>query len=646
MRCFITNRDCKYKRPVEDVNVPGIALEQLTPGSIFMISPFGFPFDDLFLQGVSKTINRPNADIVTRADQALQLGYVMCQRVCKKILDAKWVLADLTMPNGNVYYELGLAYGLSRNIVLLSNQWSTNPYRDSLVEHGIPMLTYSKLADLQKRDEYEKYLKLAYRVSEEDKEKLAPHALLEKPPMVLNILSEDCPSLDLHYSAIRRAIDQYNMEVKPPRSKLEPWQIETLQVRKDTNISDAVRSIEQAKICLFDTTHYEDQPNAIIFFLLGVAHASEREVIPLVNQPLNHNIPFDIRGLWQVNFQTAEQLKDELVQILPTIDDDFKRDKVDYPYHRIWDPFRQHEEIQVLTCAREMKEDADRDARTDIDLWDFESVSQLSLFIAQMYESVKVKIKKPKNKPRCDELENHKKKDNMVAFHHGLRAELEHKDTIIIGSPDVSDYAEVVLADLYDIPPHVPQEKGSRLPFRFVKKTIAEDHPRHMSAFYRLPDKDETQKVEFGQPVRKVECGERLETRRGESIFSGKTYVVITIARQKITHGNQKDEYHTMVISGFTGIATYAAVRLLTDPECKAELEKYLAERVEKLNKRAPESTIGVNILVSIEYTRPNLDDPKKFPGDRRVQGRISFEDIELIPRPSSWPSCCHAEHV
>jgi hypothetical protein len=59
-------------------------------------------------------------------------------------------------------------------------------------------------------------------------------------------------------------------------------------------------------------THYEEGTNAYIFFLLGLAHACEREVIPVINRPINRSVPFDIRGLWQVNFEKVEELQSEL----------------------------------------------------------------------------------------------------------------------------------------------------------------------------------------------------------------------------------------------------------------------------------------------------------------------------------------------
>jgi hypothetical protein len=186
---------------------------------------------------------------------------------------------------------------------------------------------------------------------------------------------------------------------------------------------------------------------------------------------------------------------------------------------------------------------------------------------------------------------------------------------VIIGSPDVSDYAEVVLACLHGIEPHKIPPNSFKMPFLFVKKTEAPDHPRRMSAFYRLPGPDGKEKVEFGG--KEVDFVESIGIKDEMPILKGTTHAVITIAKWPAN-------YHTMVISGFTGIATFAAMRLLTDCTLKGQLMKYL----DRLNDAEMNSAVGVNILVSVDYTRPVSTD---LPGDRREQGEITYSGVEFI---------------
>ena len=138
MKCFITNRHCIFERP--DTN-------EEKNDSVFIIAPFGFPYDDLYELGIKenfssnkkventakKTLTALTSELgvfqedVIRADKSLQLGYVMCNRICRNIRKAKFIYADISEANGNVYYELGLAFGWGKKIGLIrkknSNHW-------------------------------------------------------------------------------------------------------------------------------------------------------------------------------------------------------------------------------------------------------------------------------------------------------------------------------------------------------------------------------------------------------------------------------------------------------------------------------------------------------------------------------------------
>jgi hypothetical protein len=123
-------------------------------------------------------------------------------------------------------------------------------------------------------------------------------------------------------------------------------------------------------------------------------------------------------------------------------------------------------------------------------------------------------------------------------------------------------------------------------------------------------------KVEFNGRV--VECVRAKRIVNDVSVVSGTTYAVITIAKWPPDH-------HIMVISGFTGIATFAAMRLLTDPKIKPELTRFL----ERQSAERPGSSPGVNILVSVDFTQP---DPTDLSGDRREPTGVAFVDMSVIP--------------
>jgi len=49
---------------------------------------------------------------VQRADDVREIGYIVCEKICRKIQEADLVLADISLENANTFYEMGLAYGL------------------------------------------------------------------------------------------------------------------------------------------------------------------------------------------------------------------------------------------------------------------------------------------------------------------------------------------------------------------------------------------------------------------------------------------------------------------------------------------------------------------------------------------------------
>jgi hypothetical protein len=53
------------------------------------------------------------------ADQVSRPGIVICEGICRRIQEADFVVADISIPNENVFYELGLAYGIGHKIVVI-----------------------------------------------------------------------------------------------------------------------------------------------------------------------------------------------------------------------------------------------------------------------------------------------------------------------------------------------------------------------------------------------------------------------------------------------------------------------------------------------------------------------------------------------
>jgi len=129
--CFMTGKGCVYTDQIDQ------ALEGREKGDAckgFMIMPFrprlrvffenclrpffysNYDRDDDFMVGPQPT---PNKLALERADDASRPGIIICEGICKRIQESDFIVADISVPNDNVFYELGLAYGIGHKIILI-----------------------------------------------------------------------------------------------------------------------------------------------------------------------------------------------------------------------------------------------------------------------------------------------------------------------------------------------------------------------------------------------------------------------------------------------------------------------------------------------------------------------------------------------
>ena len=94
--------------------------------SAFVAMQFGEPYDSLY-----RSVIRPKAHSlgfdVTRIDEVNRPGIIF-QDIQKKIEDAKVVIAEITAPNQNVFYEVGYAHALNKPTILLAQRGKDLPF--------------------------------------------------------------------------------------------------------------------------------------------------------------------------------------------------------------------------------------------------------------------------------------------------------------------------------------------------------------------------------------------------------------------------------------------------------------------------------------------------------------------------------------
>jgi hypothetical protein len=113
IRCFKTGGPCTV-----DV--------QEKPRSVFVIMPFAEAFDDVYELGIKASVEALGWEC-QRADEIIHNRDIMCQ-VCQGIRQARLVIADLTGQNANVFYELGMAHALEKDVILLAQDVGDVPF--------------------------------------------------------------------------------------------------------------------------------------------------------------------------------------------------------------------------------------------------------------------------------------------------------------------------------------------------------------------------------------------------------------------------------------------------------------------------------------------------------------------------------------
>jgi len=105
----------------------------------FVIMPFAPEFSSIYEQFIKPTLEDAGYE-VTRADDILSEQSIL-RGVIKGLVTADLVVADLTDSNANVYYELGIAHGHHKPVIMLTQDISALPF-DLRAYRVIPYSTH------------------------------------------------------------------------------------------------------------------------------------------------------------------------------------------------------------------------------------------------------------------------------------------------------------------------------------------------------------------------------------------------------------------------------------------------------------------------------------------------------------------------
>ncbi|MBE9592657.1 MAG: nucleotide-binding protein [Proteobacteria bacterium] len=138
--CFLTGRPQCPLSPKEIRN------------RIFIAMPFEDYYQDMYKFGIFSAIDELNNELrldpklhCSKADEIPFTTDLMC-KICELIQSAEYVIVDISTQNVNVMFELGLAYGMGKKVIIIMGK-NTRPPSDI---QGIKYFSYRRFNDIKK----------------------------------------------------------------------------------------------------------------------------------------------------------------------------------------------------------------------------------------------------------------------------------------------------------------------------------------------------------------------------------------------------------------------------------------------------------------------------------------------------------------
>lgn len=113
--------------------------------SAFVLIPFRPEYEDAYLLGIKQTLERRGYGC-SKMDEEQFLGPIM-EKILEKIEKSEIIIAEVSEPNPNVYYEVGYAHGLGKESVLIARKGVSLPFDIQ----SLRCIFYESAASLQRQ---------------------------------------------------------------------------------------------------------------------------------------------------------------------------------------------------------------------------------------------------------------------------------------------------------------------------------------------------------------------------------------------------------------------------------------------------------------------------------------------------------------
>jgi len=519
-RCFMTGKQCIFSSQIADkTSKKNIETRTDDDLKVFIVMPFK-PNLETFYQWSLKPYLIDNYGLneknIQRASDVMGMEYIVCEKICKKIQESDLVFADISVKNSNVFYEIGLAYGLQRPIVLMQKEgMEEDIFNDNRIRMS---LSYNK--------DYQNYIRnKIFRYQKIEKIKKEPRSLIEdhiiepynqprlKTEMKISVfdfsdnkneistMQNDIPAdfLEILIGAVNTAIQDIKIRLNNKIKYLDSnkkdednvwhqiyhnidWEkdfvsAQTINVDGATPFDRITMNIESSFCSIINVT--PDTPSSVLaYFWLGYCHSRGHNVIPVFRmknekeaKTIGEKLAFDIRSLWYADYYDDQpyQFKRRIREILEYL---LMRDVPDRQKRDFWNRFPPEKEIKVFTGAIHV-DDLMREVVGD---WDVRTVSEIFSYLPTIRETTSPKLVSPFYSPEeaykrfmkeNGEISNEERREKFIQkFNGDIEKQLKNCNAIVIASPDVNPVSEYLLNKIY----RVKCDNGNYQPFMKADK--------------------------------------------------------------------------------------------------------------------------------------------------------------------------------
>jgi len=126
-----------------DKEINNIQQPEIFKKSVFVMMPFDEAMDDLYVYGIRGCAEKLGLKCI-RVDE-IEHNSNIINEIKDRIKKSEYLIGEMSKPNKNVYYEVGYAHGLGKEVILLTNNTEEIPFDLKSENH----IVYKNIKELE-----------------------------------------------------------------------------------------------------------------------------------------------------------------------------------------------------------------------------------------------------------------------------------------------------------------------------------------------------------------------------------------------------------------------------------------------------------------------------------------------------------------